>query len=186
MSETVEKILDVAEAEVRAKGYHAVSFRDLAEELGIKSASIHYHFRHKEDLGTALVKRYGDRFFSELESRISREIDSETRLKVFVDQYRKALKSSDAMCLCGILGAEINGLPVSLGGVVSEFFNRNFEFVEDVLCETMIDREKRSLARSLVSGLQGAMMLAQSLGDHSVFDEVADRLLIDVMRQNHA
>src|SRR5262245_19633759 len=60
--ETLTKILDAAEEMVQTRGYNAVSFRDLAAAVGIKSASIHYYFQNKGDLGVALVKRYVERF----------------------------------------------------------------------------------------------------------------------------
>jgi AcrR family transcriptional regulator len=55
---TVEVLLDAAEKRIRKCGYNAVSFRDLAVDADIKSASVHYHFPRKEDLGLALVQRY--------------------------------------------------------------------------------------------------------------------------------
>ena len=45
MTDTRLDILDTAEQRMRDVGYHSVSFRDLADDLGIKSASVHYHFR---------------------------------------------------------------------------------------------------------------------------------------------
>ena len=52
-----EEILEVAERHMRAGGFDAVSFRDIAAEVGIKSASVHYHFPQKADLGAAVVQR---------------------------------------------------------------------------------------------------------------------------------
>jgi TetR/AcrR family transcriptional regulator, transcriptional repressor for nem operon len=57
-SERVDQLLDATERRMRAGGYHAVSFRDVAADVGIRSASVHHHFPQKADLGTALVRRY--------------------------------------------------------------------------------------------------------------------------------
>ena len=57
----VGALLNAAERRVRRSGYNAVSFRDLADDVGIKSASVHYHFPQKADLGVALVERYARR-----------------------------------------------------------------------------------------------------------------------------
>jgi len=38
------------------RGFTAMSFRDLACDVAIKSASMDYHFPTKHDLGEALVK----------------------------------------------------------------------------------------------------------------------------------
>ncbi|MFT5510332.1 MAG: TetR/AcrR family transcriptional repressor of nem operon, partial [Hyphomicrobiaceae bacterium] len=69
MSATVDKVLDAAEGAMRARGYHAVSFRELADDIGIKSSSVHYHFPQKDDLGVALIERYSKRVLAELNRR---------------------------------------------------------------------------------------------------------------------
>ena len=56
-TDTKQAILDVAKARVQARGYNSLSFRELAKEIGVKSASIHYHFSTKGDLGAALARR---------------------------------------------------------------------------------------------------------------------------------
>jgi len=57
-----EALLNAAESKARLGGYSNFSFRELANEVGIKSASVHYHFPTKEDLGTELAKRYTEYF----------------------------------------------------------------------------------------------------------------------------
>ena len=49
MNETAERLMDVAEARIREAGYRGFSFRDLAAEIGIKSASVHHHFRPRRE-----------------------------------------------------------------------------------------------------------------------------------------
>jgi len=58
MNERASQIIDTAIKMIREGGYHSFSFRQIATELGIKSASIHYHFPSKEDLGVAVMVRY--------------------------------------------------------------------------------------------------------------------------------
>jgi len=52
-----DKILDAAEKRVRGAGFSAMSFRDLASDVGIKSASVHYHFPTKPDSYVALYSQ---------------------------------------------------------------------------------------------------------------------------------
>ncbi|MGB0411040.1 MAG: TetR/AcrR family transcriptional regulator [Pikeienuella sp.] len=164
MSETIDKILDAAEGAMRLKGYHAVSFRDLADDLGIKSASVHYHFRQKEDLGRALVERYADRFFTALND--NPEAD---RLIAYCAAYRDALVRSDRICLCGMLGAESCGLPDSVSAPVRAFFQRNLEWLTKACGSPQ-------RAAHVLAAMQGAMMIAQSIGDYALFDSVVAEL----------
>ncbi len=167
-----EKVLDKAEAAVRMRGYHAVSFRDLAADLGIKSASVHYHFRQKEDLGLALVERYSSRFFETLEQTVS---DGKTDpLIAFCKIYRHALVSSDRLCLCGMLGAEAAGLPNALNTVVAAFFQANIDWLAKAFGKSDAARAR---AAYTVGTLQGAMMLATSMKDITLFDHAVDALL---------
>jgi hypothetical protein len=45
VKETAERLMGLAEAHIRSAGYAGFSFRDLAAEIGIKTASVHHHFR---------------------------------------------------------------------------------------------------------------------------------------------
>lgn len=52
---TREALLEAAAARLQTVGWASFSFRDLAEQVGIRAPSIHYHFPTKADLGVALV-----------------------------------------------------------------------------------------------------------------------------------
>src|ERR1700730_5694445 len=56
--------MDLAESHIRDAGYGGFSFRELAAEIGIKSASVHHHFPTNATMATAVARRYGDRFHS--------------------------------------------------------------------------------------------------------------------------
>ncbi|MCB9111119.1 MAG: TetR/AcrR family transcriptional regulator [Anaerolineales bacterium] len=55
-------ILNLAESLLQDKGFNGFSYANIASELGVKNAAIHYHFPSKEDLGVAVIKRYRERF----------------------------------------------------------------------------------------------------------------------------
>ena len=50
-----EAILEAAKRTAQAHGYSGLNFRELGAEVGIKGASIHYHFPTKADLGSAVA-----------------------------------------------------------------------------------------------------------------------------------
>ncbi|MEM7124126.1 MAG: TetR/AcrR family transcriptional regulator [Pseudomonadota bacterium] len=179
MSQTLETLLDAAESDIRLRGYHAVSFRELADEIGIKSSSVHYYFRQKEDLGLALVERYRERFFSALEKLTSRAETPEERLGAFVALYRQALVGSDRICLCVMLGVESRGLPSALAKAVAAFFEANIGWLVNAMPASMPADERQSRAIHIVGTLQGAMLLASALGDHAIFDAAAQDLMAD-------
>ncbi|HEX4672518.1 MAG TPA: TetR/AcrR family transcriptional regulator, partial [Solirubrobacteraceae bacterium] len=70
---TAERILDIAERLVQTRGFTNFSYADIAAELGITKASLHYHFPGKAELGHAVIARYGERFAEAL-SEIDRTV----------------------------------------------------------------------------------------------------------------
>src|SRR5438270_2938070 len=84
---TAQRILDIAERLVQTRGFNNFSYADIAKELGITTASLHYHFRGKAELGQALVARYARRFGESL-IQIDREIPSApAKLEAYADLY---------------------------------------------------------------------------------------------------
>ena len=53
--DTSTRILDVAERLVQVRGFNGFSYADVAGELNITKASLHYHFAGKAELGEALI-----------------------------------------------------------------------------------------------------------------------------------
>ena len=76
MNETAERLMDLAEVHIRSAGYGGFSFRALAAEIGIKSASVHHHFPTKVTMAAAVAQRYAERFFAAV-ARLPRETADE-------------------------------------------------------------------------------------------------------------
>src|SRR5580704_4135811 len=111
--DTRAQLLDVALELVQLRGYNAFSFRDLADRVGIKTASIHYHFPTKGDLGLALVRQHR-RVLAEAFARLDNEPDPLRRLQQYAGVFRSTLENGHRMCLGGILAIEYQTLPAEL------------------------------------------------------------------------
>jgi AcrR family transcriptional regulator len=97
VNETAERLMGLAEAHIRDAGYRGFSFRDLAAELGIKSASVHHHFPTKATMAAAAARRYGDRFLEAVAARPSES--GEEAISVYRSAFRAALDRDGRMCL---------------------------------------------------------------------------------------
>ena len=172
MSKVSEQLLDAAESRIRTAGFHAVSFRDLAGDLGIKSASVHYHFPKKEDLGVAVIERYAKTFF---DAYAARTMAGEDPVTVFVDLYRQALARTKTACLCGVMGAETLGLPEPVREALRAFLRKNIWTLSEALEQREV-AEPEVRATEAVASLQGAMMLAVNLGNEAIFEAVAQQV----------
>ncbi|MDE1465301.1 TetR/AcrR family transcriptional regulator [Spartinivicinus poritis] len=171
-ADTVENIKDVAESCIRSKGYNSFSFREIASAVGIKSASVHYHFPTKGDLGAAVVKRYTERFLSALGDPEDSEIKPEQLIQRYIEAFRSSLIKDQKLCLCGMLGAETNSLPEEVVRETKRFFKENIKWLTAVFARYNQQEEgaMNNKAVYLLSSLEGAMMVAHTLGDLKAFD----------------
>lgn len=176
-SSTTERIIAAAETRMRDAGFHGVSFRDIASDVGIKSASVHHHFPTKEDLGAAVVTAYTDRFMQALGDPEDVERAPESLATLYIDAFRASFGEDRRMCLCGILSAEATSMPPAVGVAVREFFDRNLTWVEAVLERAgETGEEGHTKALRIVALLEGAMLLAHSLDDAEVFERIVSVL----------
>jgi TetR/AcrR family transcriptional repressor of nem operon len=174
-----EKILDAAEIRVRGGGFAAMSFRDLASDVGIKSASVHYHFPTKSNLGEALVARYSDQFKARLD-----EIDTsdlKAALNAFVALYANAFVLNKTICLCAVMGAEAIGLPEHVNQRTKAFFEMNMVWLETLLRIHGADAPA-AYANMVVAALEGGMIVASASNDRSLFDQVASAAILCIAK----
>lgn len=169
-----DSILDAAEVRVRGGGFVAMSFRDLASDVGIKSSSVHYHFATKHELGEALVARYTEQFSARLDEIDTSNLD--TALNGFVGLYAKALVLNETICLCAVMGAEAIGLPEHVNQRTKAFFHLNRDWLETLLSSHGVDTPADT-ASLIVAALEGGMIIASASNDRSFFEQVAKATL---------
>ena len=172
-------ILETAESLARNRGYHGFSYRDIAAEVGIKSASVHYHFPTKADLGVAVARRYTERFLAALGDPTDPKTAPRLLLARYAAAYRKSLVEDRQMCLCGLFGAEVAVLPAPVAAEVQGFFERSVEWLQVVLVRdgsggAVDEAQSRQRALTILAALQGAMIVARTLGRVEVFDDIVE------------
>ena len=180
--DTATRILDVAERLVQLRGFNGFSYADIAAELHITKASLHYHFAGKAELGRALIERYAERFTVALEAIDQHETDPVEKIRAYSAIYADVL-SERRMCLCGMLAAGYDTLAEPMQHAVIEFFDTNEAWLTRVLEEGQesgqirLDGPVREAAQVIVSGLEGAMLIARPYDDVERFNAAATRLL---------
>lgn len=182
MAETTvrrEELLGIAERMIRTVGYNGFSTRDVAVAAGIKAASVHYHFPTKADIGTAVTLRYTDKFLKALGDP-ARFIDAPAKgIATFVAAFRHSLVSDRQLCLCAVLGAETGGLPNEVQDATRVFFQRNLEWLIQALAHhpAPCGGTPETHATLILASLEGAMILAMTLGTDEVFERVVSALI---------
>ena len=131
-ADTAARILDSAERLVQRRGFNGFSYADVAAELGVTKASLHYHFPGKAELGEALIGRYAARFAEALEQIDARGGDAPAKLVAYARIYADVLRDR-RMCLCGMLAADYDTLPEPMRDAVLRFFDDNEGWLTNVL-----------------------------------------------------
>jgi TetR/AcrR family transcriptional regulator, transcriptional repressor for nem operon len=180
-------ILDAAERMVQIRGFNGFSYADVAGELEITTAALHYHFPGKAELGGALIDRYAERFGAALARIAAMDAPAPAKLRAYTDLYLGVLREH-RMCLCGMLAAEYQTLPDSMRKSVVRFLDQNCEWLS-VLLEAgrserslHFDGEASAAARMIVGALEGAMLVSRPYADTEHFELIANRLIGDFTR----
>ena len=179
---TTGRILDVAERMLQVRGYNGFSYGDVAGELGITRAALHYHFKGKAELGQALIERYATRFAAALADLDATAPDAAAKLRGYAALYTDVL-SADRMCLCGMLAAEHRTLPDPLQQAVCAFFRSNTAWLTEVLDQGRTDGSLTftgtagDTAAVVLGALEGAMLITRLDGDVARFTATTERLL---------
>lgn len=179
---TRDQILDSAQALAQSRGFNAFSYADIADELGIRKASIHHHFPSKFDLEAELLARYKSDFVSELNSIKSGTATSMEQLQRYTQLYLSTLKNN-RICLGGMMASDVGALPDELAPALNAFFNEQVEWLASVLRtgkkngELNFSGSAESQGSVLLAALQGGLLMANAMGDEAVFVRMRNTLL---------
>ena len=184
--ETASAVLDTAERLVQTRGFNGFSYADVAAELSVTKASLHYHFPSKAELGEALLDRYTERFARALGEIDARGVEPVAKLDAYAGLYAEVLRDQ-RMCLCGMLAAEYETLPGPMREAILRYFDLNDAWLNTVLVQgrrggtLTFSGSPRDAARSIIDGLEGAMLVARARGDLARFRSTARRLVASVV-----
>jgi TetR/AcrR family transcriptional regulator, transcriptional repressor for nem operon len=183
-NETRERILDIAEAAVLAKGFGATSIEELIAEAGITKSGFFYHFQDKNELARGLLVRYGeqnDRLLSRVFGRAKDLTDDPLQqlligLNLFAE-YMAELPAGHPGCLVATMSYQDRLFDREVRTMVTDTvtgWNGFFcEMIEAVLAaytpREAVDADK--LARTICCAIDGAIIMAKALCRPDVLPE---------------
>jgi len=180
MTDNRQKLEEAALNAVQQGGLKALSFRTLADEIGIKSSSVHYHFPEKSDLARALIQRYSEEFFKNLKDIESRKWRLRRKVKAFIEIFENVAEQ-DKLCLCGMMASEVEQLDDDNRLLLSNYFidteNWLVQLFNEHQDEVQTDLSSRTLARGILAGLEGALLLDRVVGDKQRLNAQRDLIL---------
>lgn len=180
---TVDKIIGSALVMVQQRGFSGFSFRDIATEIGIKTASIHYHFPTKPDLARAILNEVRTGFQLEL-NRIDREFnDSQEKLKAFIRIFDATFGDGDRLCPFCMVACAQDGVPNYVTQEVRAFWSTGEQWVAAQISAGQLTGVFNSAVSPVTSGrvlvamLEGAMVTARAFNEKDRLEIAADWFL---------
>jgi len=186
--DTKEKIMTITQTLIQSKGFNGFSFADIANEVGIRKASIYHHFPTKTALGIALIEQYSSSLNALLNNINSRSKTADESLNSYVDIYRSNL-NLDLMCLGGMLASEAQTLAPELNTHLKQFFDINHSWLTSILeagesnNEIKLNTSANAEASLFLAALQGALLVARAYDTQTSFDEAASTLISNLLRK---
>ncbi|GAA4409348.1 TetR/AcrR family transcriptional regulator [Nibrella viscosa] len=165
---TRDTILNLADHLIKDKGFNAFSFHDLSRTIGIKTASIHYHFPTKTDLVIAVIRQHIDRFAALKESLADK--DPITKLRGFFSIYAQ-LKKENKVCLVGSLATDLHTVDERIQGELKTLAGQILDWVTDILQEGQeqgifhFDVPVRTKAILIITNMMAIVQLSRLTGD---------------------
>lgn len=165
---TRDRILDIALRHTQRAGFRGFSFRDLADEIGIKSAAIHYHFPTKADLGRELAKRYYEDDISYLQA--ANELSPAKRVDHFLELFSKTLDDG-LFCLFASAASDRDVVPAEMNEYAKTFFGDAAGWLENAFREADPEGKewKEGLGDEFVALVYGAFLMAHNNADPELF-----------------
>ena len=181
--DTKTALLNSAENAARRHGFDGFSYADLAEDVGIRKASIHHHFPSKANLSVALMERYHKNF-----QEVCADIDAtcETggaQLAELIQQYRKGSDDGKRICLCASFSASRDSLPPEVVEKISNFRAMVVGWMTSAFDKGRKDGTISSVthpaleATSMMSLLEGAQLAARAAENPILFDNATELLM---------
>lgn len=169
-----EAILEAAKAAAQHYGYSGINFRSIGETVGIKNASIYYHFPSKAELGAAVAKRYWENTASALEAIRLENPDPLECMQIYPSIFRQSLEDGNRLCLSSFMAAEYQDLPEAVKKEILAFADINVAWLATLLTEIQPgDAEScERRARAIYTAIAGAQLIARTRADLRLYDEL--------------
>ena len=175
---TRERILDAAQAMVLDHGFSGVSVERLIQSLGLTKGAFFHHFKNRNDLARALIRRYADKgmqFFADSVARARKLSDDPLQqLLIIIGLYEEMfadLTEPYPGCLLASYIYELQQFDAETRSIINEEFILSRSELSQLIREIMQKYPPRrevdpvSLADGFMSVFEGAFVLSKSLGE---------------------
>ena len=165
---TREQILRVARDLIQTRSYLGFSYQDIADQVGIRKASLYHHFPTKERLGVE-VMRAAMQAFKDWSGALPGT--PQDKLAAYFGMYRKALRAGQGVCPAGAMAPGWDCIDDDLRQAVREMRSAQLLWLAGVLGALRGKAAAATTPAALFAACQGALISARMSGHGADFDE---------------
>lgn len=164
-NDTRSKLLLKAAALSQTVGYDALSLQELADELGIRKASIFHYFSSKDDLACAVVDA-DMKMFEQWSNKVE-ALPPVQRLASYFDHYRSMINDGQ-VCPGGAFAVSWPLLPGKVRDALVNMHKQHISFLDDLVRDGLSDGSfnpqamTSDIIKSIPDMLQGAIQVGRA------------------------
>jgi TetR/AcrR family transcriptional repressor of nem operon len=180
--DTRTEILKLTQQFIQTHGYNGFSYQDISDALGIRKASIHYHFPSKEDAVLSLLDLYCDKFIAWTQRAAQEHQNANELLQAYFGFFAQLSDNHSRICAGGALAAEWNALPGSIKKKALELIDLHRRWLKRVIKSGRASGEFSSAgsadqqAQFIFAAIQGGLQVSRVEKDASWYRAVANRI----------
>lgn len=175
MSDMREQVLQVAGDLTQARGFNGFSYIDLSNAVGIKTSSIHYYFKKKDDLAVALIDRQRKIVGEKLAAIDTAQMSPQASLQALGDLFKSFITGRrDNFCLCGMLAAEFAAMNDPARAALKAYFDdvRGWLAGQFVRLDPSIPSDQaQAKALGFIGALEGVLLIARLEKNPALIDQ---------------
>jgi TetR/AcrR family transcriptional regulator, transcriptional repressor for nem operon len=170
-----ERLVASATELLHRQGVQGTTLAEIANAADVPPGNVYYYFKTRDDLVNAVIDSRAEQIRGLLRS-LDRRSSPGARLKGLAHSWAEVAELVAAHgCPLGSLSSELNKCDNALAGAAAKLFGLVLDWSEGQF-RAMGRRDARDLAITLFAGVQGAALLADTMGDPKIMRREARRL----------
>ena len=167
MKDTKKELIKLGDKYLKERGFNAFSYHDMARQVGVKTAAIHYHFPFKKDLAIAIIQ-YNIAELEALKLKIKTQSESD-KLRSLLDHFTD-LQDDHQVCIQSALLNDWNTLEVDIQKELKRYNKEFLNLLQEILQSGLskgafkFNEPVRTQALLILTNLMSAVQLSRIHG----------------------
>jgi len=170
-----ERLVSSAAELIHRQGVEATTLAEIAQAAEVPPGNVYYYFKTRDELVGAVIDSLAEQFQALLDS-LDRRSSPKARLKALARSWAEQDELVAAQgCPVGTLCSELNKQESGLDAGAAGLFKLLLDWAQDQFAELGC-RDPREQATTLLAGVQGAALLANTFDDRTIMARQVRRL----------